>query len=541
MKLEYFIQSLFAYLKLNPKVDLNFCKDIELRSLKQDSRQIQDHDVFVAILGHGQDGHKYIHAALNRGAKVVIAQNFTSEQLSKTQIHYNDHLLKIFLGNGNIFLQVNDSAEALSFASALWNNFPSRDLFVVGVTGTNGKTSVTYMIESVLQSLSCPAAVIGTVNHHFADKIWPAEMTTPDAVFLQKRVQEIKDQGAQALAIEISSHALQQKRAHHLDLNVAIFTNLTRDHLDFHGSMDDYFLAKEKIFSEVLASSIKNPRFAILNIDDPWVQKVQIRSQATKLTFSQKNNADFQFKILEMNFGGTSFQLKVRQKDYVLKTDLIGDYNIQNLVAAIASGFCYYMQFNKLNWAQLIENDQDSIIENCQSALQSFAGVPGRLQKVKVHEANKKPTVLIDYAHTPDALENVLKTLDHIRQKKSLSQKIFCVFGCGGDRDKGKRPLMAQISSKYADHVIVTSDNPRTENPDQIILDIVSGFPQDFKNFFILPSRQQAIEKVVAEAAPEDVVLIAGKGHENYQIIGQQKLDFDDFKIAHDCLNLSQS
>jgi UDP-N-acetylmuramoyl-L-alanyl-D-glutamate--2,6-diaminopimelate ligase len=467
----------------------------EVTDICFDARVVVKNAVFIAIRGTQSDGHKFILQAIENGAIALVVED--------TNEVPND-----FKG---FVLTVKNSRQMLDVLASRFYNNPSQKLFCIGVTGTNGKTSITYLLEHILNDQKKITGIMGTVNHRVGIKIWDSEMTTPDPVTLQKRLNEFIDAGASFCAMEISSHALDQKRADSVHFNTAVFTNLTLDHLDYHKTMNDYFLAKQRLFTDILWNSIKKPIFAVVNIDDSYGRKIKLPEHVVGWTYGQ-SEADFQFKILKMDFTETEFELITPLEKLNVKIPLAGLHNVYNVVASMAAALSAGVS-----------------IEHSIMALKSFKGIPGRLQKV---DSNSKKIVFIDYAHTPDALENTLKSLNKIKKNIKSNQKIITVFGCGGDRDKSKRPLMAKIAAENSDFVFVTSDNPRTENANQIILEIQVGLPKEFKNFDVDSDRERAIQKAINRADGGDVVLIAGKGHEDYQIIGDIKHHFSDIEVA---------
>lgn len=476
--------------------------DVEALSLVNDARQAHLGSVFVAVPGTKVDGHEFLPQACEAGAVAVVVERA-------------DRVPKSFTG----FVQVVQNArESLDRLAAQFYSHPSHQMFVFGVTGTNGKTSVTYMLEAVLSQMRLACGVLGTINHHLGDKIWHTEMTTPDPISLQKRLREMKDAGAKAVAMEVSSHALSQRRADGVQFNTAIFTNLTRDHLDYHQSMQDYFQSKQRLFTDLLWKTYKNPRFAIVNIDDAWGARMRVASAASLWSYGQKKNADFRYKITKVDFSRTDFELRTPAGQYKSYLPMCGAHNVANAVAVVAA-------------AATAGISPSSSLE----ALTGFGGVPGRLQSVP---NSRSLNVFIDYAHSPDALESVLRALRQVRDEMKSHCRIWTVFGCGGDRDKGKRPLMASAAGKASDLVMVTSDNPRTEDPYAILSDIMDGFSdQDRKERVMMEvDRKKAIEKVLKSAKPHDVILIAGKGHEDYQIIGKEKIQFSDYEVAKEIL-----
>lgn len=468
---------------------------LEVSGLFQDARQVVPGSVFIAVRGGKFDGHDFLSEAIAKGASALVVQD-----KEKVPEHFSGFVL-----------QVPNSRQVVDILASRFYSDPSQELFCVGVTGTNGKTSVTYLIEALLNQAGHKTAVMGTVNHHLGEKIWASEMTTPEPISLQKRLREFRSLGATAVAMEVSSHALDQKRADSVFFNAAVFTNLTRDHLDYHGTMDEYFEAKQKLFLDLMWRSPKKPIFAIVNVADRWGRKLRVAQNAEILTYGPKD-ADLIYEIIEVDFSFTRFRLTTPWSKDDIKLPMCGTHNVQNAVAALGVGAAA-----GIKWSVLIQ------------ALQDFSGVPGRLQAVSGFSRH----VLVDYAHSPDALDNVLRALQKIRDDKKTKNKIWVIFGCGGDRDKGKRPLMAEVAVRGADQVIVTSDNPRTEDPDIIIEEILKGVPVSEKSRVLVQvDRELAIRECLSMAQPEDVILIAGKGHEDYQIIGTEKRPFSDFAVA---------
>ncbi|MBC7420453.1 MAG: UDP-N-acetylmuramoyl-L-alanyl-D-glutamate--2,6-diaminopimelate ligase [Bdellovibrio sp.] len=467
----------------------------EVTGLFFDARLVTPGSVFVAIKGNEKDGHQFIDEAIKNGAIAVVVEN-------KSKVLNNESFLVV---------EAPDTRQFLDLLAARFYNFPSQELFCIGVTGTNGKTSITYILEHILNANNKLTGVMGTINHRVGEKIWNSQMTTPDPVTLQSRLREFKNLGAVTAAMEVSSHALEQKRAESVHFDTVIFTNLTLDHLDYHKTMQSYFQAKQKLFTDQMWSSTKKPKFAVINIDDSYGRKLKVADEVVTWTYGQKES-DFQFKILKMSFTETEFELKTPFEMMKLTVPLSGMHTIYNIVAsAVAALSC---------GVPLAQSFQ---------SLKDFRGIPGRLQIV---DLNKDKTVFVDYAHTPDALKNVLNSLNEVRKNSNLKNKIITVFGCGGDRDKSKRPLMAKIACELSDQVFITSDNPRTEDPHVIIKEIEHGVPTDFKDFNIEVDREKAIQAAILQAFPGDVILIAGKGHEDYQIIGTEKKYFSDFDVA---------
>jgi UDP-N-acetylmuramoyl-L-alanyl-D-glutamate--2,6-diaminopimelate ligase len=486
------LQHLFAIFPGLPEEKMS---TLEVTGLFQDARKVIQGSVFVAIKGLKSDGHDFLSDAMNKGATALVVQD-----KSKVPAQFTGFVL-----------QVPDTRQALDILASRFYWDPAQELFCVGVTGTNGKTSTTYLIESLLNAGGHKTAVMGTVNHHLLEHVWASEMTTPEPIALQKRLREFRSLGATAVAMEVSSHALEQKRADSVAFNAAVFTNLTRDHLDYHGTMENYFESKQKLFTDLLGKTNKFPSFAIVNVGDKFGRRLMVAGNSEILTYGPKD-ADLTYKIEEVDFASTKFSLAAPWSKDEIVLPMCGPHNVQNAVAALAVGAAAGVP-----WKILVE------------ALKRFTGVPGRLQIVPDHSRH----VMVDYAHSPDALENVLTALQKVRQTKKSDNKIWVVFGCGGDRDKGKRPVMGQIAVKYADQVVVTSDNPRTENPGSIINDILEGISSsEREKVLVIQDRAQAIRESLSTSKPGDVILIAGKGHEDYQIIGTEKFPFSDFEVA---------
>ncbi len=469
--------------------------ECEITGLYFDARLVKPNSVFVAVRGSQNDGHDFIGEANKNGAVALVVEN-------ESKVRKQIHLLNV---------KVDDSRYALDQLATRFYQYPSEDLFCFGVTGTNGKTSITYILEHILNDNRKLTGVLGTVNHRVAEKIWPTQNTTPDPVTLQMRLRDFLNEHAQCAAIEVTSHALDQKRVESVQFNTVVFTNLTLDHLDYHKSMQIYFEAKQRLFTDLMEASKKIPKYAIVNIDDTYGRKLRLAEDVVCWTYGQKES-DFQFRILNMNFAETEFEIKSFDETLTVKLPITGEHTIYNIVAGVAAAKTYGIS-----------------IQKSFSSLKSFFGVPGRLQRV---ESASDKIVFVDYAHTPDALENVLKTLQAVKKKSRSFGKILTVFGCGGDRDKSKRPIMGRIAAEFSDFIFITSDNPRSENPLTILKDIESGMPANYSNFTIECDREQAIRKAILAASFGDVVLIAGKGHEDYQIVGGEKKYFSDIEVA---------
>jgi len=458
-----------------------------------DSRKIKADEVFFAIRGHSSDGHQHLSEVAGKNPSALVVED---SKLVPTEFR------------GPVIV-VKNARAALDNWAAKFFGFPAEKLFCVGVTGTNGKTTSVYMLEKIFNQAGRLTGVLGTIDHHLGSKVWETSLTTPDALTLQSRLREFVDAGAKVAAFEVSSIAIDQNRTASVPFDAAIFTNFTRDHLDYHGSMEKYFAAKEKLFTELLAESSKSKPFGVLNIDDPSVAKIG-KSKAKYVSFGH-GQGDYGFKILSQDLSGTRFEVKGQKFDLATP----GLHNVYNAVGAIA-----------------VAHEAGVAWTDIQKALSEFSGAPGRLERVK---NSRGLNVFIDYAHTDDALRSVLLSLRKLMQESNAKGQLWTIFGCGGDRDKGKRPLMAQAAVENSDRVVLTSDNPRTEDPNQILKDCLLGIPKASPHVEV--DRKKAIAFALQTAKEGDVILIAGKGHENYQIIGQTKYPFSDVEVVRELLS----
>jgi UDP-N-acetylmuramoyl-L-alanyl-D-glutamate--2,6-diaminopimelate ligase len=472
----------------------------DVSSVCFDSRKLEPGCVFVAIKGVKADGHDYISQAVSSGSIALVVED-------------QARIPKDFSG---AVVVTEDARTVLNKLAAKFYGEPSSRLFCVGVTGTNGKTTTTYMIEAILTEFGWPTGVIGTINHHLGEQVWQTEMTTPDPMSFQRRLHEFETLGARAVAMEVSSHALKQARVDEVPFDLAVFTNLSRDHLDYHPDMEDYFAAKARLFQELLSRSDKPARFAIINKDDEYGRRLSA-SGAVMWTYGSKD-ADFTYKVTEQNFSGTTFTLQTPQGECEIRLPMAGVHNVQNATAALAAGLAAGAQ-----------------LETCVKALEKFAGVSGRLEAVP----NEKGIhIFVDFAHTDAAIAGILENLNRVRTASRIRNRIITVFGCGGDRDRGKRPLMMKAALGGSDLVVLTSDNPRTEDPDAIIKDALAGASADEQKTKVIveADRRKALALALKKASLGDVVLVAGKGHETYQQIGTQKFPFSDFAVVKDLL-----
>jgi len=462
--------------------------DRAVESIAYDSRRVERDGLFVALRGEKSDGHDFIGQAIEKGATVIVAER--AEKNSRTT-----------------FVVVENTRTAMADLAARFYNFPARKLKLAGVTGTNGKTTTTFLIKHICEKAGMRCGLLGTVRYEIGERVLPASRTTPESLDLQELLAQIRDAGCKAAAMEVSSHALAQERARDLEFEVAVFTNLTQDHLDYHGTMENYFEAKAKLFEQLARQDKKKKPVAVINVDDRYGQKLiaKIKDKVSVVTFGTGVKADFRASNYRMEFGGTSYQLDARGKSYLVRVPLIGRFNVANSLAALAAA-------NALGIGL-----REAVV-----SLGKSPQVPGRLEMVP---AKRQFQVFVDYAHTPDALLNVLKTLRELEPRR-----LIVVFGCGGNRDREKRPLMGAVADHNADYAIITSDNPRKEDPDKIIAEIEKGFHGD--HFEKITDRAAAISRAVELAQPRDIVLIAGKGHENYQEFADHTVPFEDIQVA---------
>ncbi|MCY3986463.1 MAG: UDP-N-acetylmuramoyl-L-alanyl-D-glutamate--2,6-diaminopimelate ligase [Candidatus Dadabacteria bacterium] len=466
--------------------------DTEITGITLNSQNVEPGSLFIAIKGNITDGHVYAAAAAEKGAAALVVE----------QVPEHLHNLGIPMA------KTRDSRAAAAVIASNFHGHPSLSMKLVGITGTNGKTTVSHMIEAGWRGEGTNTGLVGTIENRYMGKTEAASLTTPDPVALAGMLREMKEAGVKNVTLEVSSHSLDLKRVDGCHFDAAVFTNLTQDHLDYHSTLEDYFRAKERLFSEILEKSEKKELFSIINTDDPFSNRISIPRKSHKITFSAKKKDSVLFaENFTIDSKGIKAKLATPWGKVELDSVLMGKHNLYNMMAATGT--------------LLSLGSSPGTTGRALSELQS---VPGRLEKI---ENSSGIDVFVDYAHTPDALENVLKCL-----KPLCTQRLITVVGCGGDRDRKKRPIMASVGRRYSDMLIVTSDNPRTEDPERIIADMIAGTESVDPRIVIIADREEAIKCAVYEAESGDTVLIAGKGHENYQIIGTEKIHFDDREIA---------
>jgi len=513
MKLTQLLGSLTS-LRTGPIVDheLHGSGDPEIRGVTCDSRTVAAGELFFALAGSAVDGHRYIRAAIEAGASAVVLEDVN------------------FAPDGIPWVRVSNGRSAMALMAAEFFGNPTASLPLIGITGTNGKTTTTYLVEAILRAAGIPAAVLGTISYRFGDTTIDASHTTPESTGLQAIFRQLADAGARAFVMEVSSHALEQRRVDGCHFDVGIFSNLTRDHLDYHATMESYLEAKLRLFSELLRPTQTKPRrFAAINMDDAQGGAVAEHAACPVITYGADYPGDVRAVDVELTVNGISGRLVTPKGAIPFASPLLGRFNLSNILAAATAGIALDLDLGAIR-----------------SGIERLVTVPGRMERV---ENRFGITLLVDYAHTGDALENVLTTLGEL-----ATARIITVFGCGGDRDPGKRPIMGKVAAEMSDLAIVTSDNPRSEDPLAILRQIRTGilplgireYSQEElaessqrdgstfveKGFVMLENRREAIRLAVRLARPGDIVLLAGKGHEDYQIIGQARQHFDDREEA---------
>ncbi len=455
--------------------------NIDIDHVAGDSRKVGPNGLFVAIRGVEVDGHLFIDKAVKNGAIAIVCEAVPANRAHRYP--------------GTAFARVHDSRSALAVLAAAWYGDPSHALRVVGVTGTNGKTTVAFLVQQALGVLGIQAGFIGTVGIRIAGEAFAARLTTPDALNVQRLLRRMADKGCDACAMEVSSHALDQERVRGIAFNVAVFTNLAHDHLDYHKTFEAYLAAKKTLFDRLDADAA-----ALFNADDPAGARMVADTRATCTSYGLDTAADIRADVVEDVMDGLVLRVEGRTRRF----RLAGRFNAYNLLAA---------------WGALLALGCDA--GDALDALEQARPAPGRFERIRFEDGTH---VIIDYAHTPAALQAVLETITAARPSGA---HVWCVFGCGGDRDRAKRPMMGAVAERFADHLIVTSDNPRTEDPARILQDIRAGFTDPDRALFIT-DRGEAIAEASRLARPGDIVLVAGKGHETRQIVGTDQKRFDD-------------
>lgn len=479
-----------------PKATVAGDLDATVSGVSSDSREIQPGWVFVAIRGNEADAQQYIPQAIQSGACAIVSEVAPGD----------DWDAKL------CWAHVPDARAAVAALACAWNEHPSASMKMVGITGTNGKTTTAFLTHAIMQHVWMRAGLLGTVQVDDGEKVVPATHTTPGPVELQATLRTMANNDCRGVAMEISSHALEQKRTDGMQLDVAVFSNLSQDHLDYHGNMDDYFAAKCRLFELLETQSGDKKTTAVVNIDDPYGHKLleQIEGRLYRISYGYGVHADLRIGHEKQTVKGTEFEVRYKDRDYLVRTPYIGRFNVYNCCAALAACIAVGIK------------PRDAV-----RALADAPQVPGRMEHVGMRDG---ASVFVDYAHTPDALSNACATLKELRPNRLIT-----VFGCGGDRDKTKRPLMGKAASEGSDICLITSDNPRSEDPVSIIQDIEQGMTG--RPYQSIPDRMEAIQTAVNISGQGDVILIAGKGHETYQEIQGKRIDFDDRRAAYKAIN----
>jgi len=478
MKLSYLINKLSGYKCTNPISETN------ITGIQYDSRNIKKNNLFVAMRGHQTDGHLYISQAIANGACAIVAEENLIPENSNVQ-----------------FIQVSDSRKALAHLAQVYYENPSSKICLIGITGTNGKTTTAYLIENILKAKGYSTGVISTIEYRYHNRFFPNPLTTPESLDLQRILFEMHSNGITHVIMEVSSHALALDRVIGCAYDVVVFTNLTQDHLDFHQTIASYWQCKQKLFNPPYISQ-KNNVHAIINRDNEFGQELMDHVKIPKILVGTSSNNDIYCQSPTISLSQISGKINTPKGFISLKSFLTGQHNLQNILCAVGVGISLNIP-----------------VDDISSGVLSTSSVPGRLERLS---AFTDRYVFVDYAHTPDALKNVIQSV-----RDTKTRRLITVFGCGGDRDRGKRQLMGKVAANLSDLCIVTSDNPRSESPEAIINDICKGIT-DIKSCIIEPDRKKAIEAAIKESCPNDIILIAGKGHENYQILKDRTIAFDD-------------
>jgi len=471
--------------------------DREITHMTCDSRQVKAGSLFIALSGSKVDGHDYAAVACRQGAAAIIASR------------------ELAVEPGVTVITVPDTRLAMQKCAAYFFDYPSRKLRLIGVTGTSGKTTTTYLIRAILMRAGFRVGVIGTINNIIDQQVLPVKNTTPDVVDLQALFSDMVDAGVQYVVMEVSSHALVLNRVRGTEFDVGVYTNLSREHMDFHHTFDNYIAAKAELFRLVSSpEATKGGKTAVVNIDDAAAPAMLQSADCRHITYGVSHSADLKAENIDVKASGAAFTVTGPFGVLSLNLKITGVFNVYNTLAAIG--------------AAIAEGVDVGIIK---AALEEFSSVPGRFERV---DEGQPFTVIVDYAHKPDGLENILKTARQFAKKR-----IIVVFGCGGDRDRTKRPIMGKLAMEYGDVVIATSDNPRSEEPTEILREIEQGLLEGRnaeKGYEIIVDRRTAIAKALSLAAEDDVVIIAGKGHETYQILKGGTIDFDDREVAREII-----
>ena len=457
----------------------------EIKGIAYHSKKVKEGYLFAALKGQQTDGNKYVIEAVNRGAKAILSEESPPSNFPIT------------------WIKVEEPRKVLALISSKFYGFPSKKINVIGITGTNGKTSITYILENIFLSAGFSPGIIGTINYRYYEKEYSSSLTTPEAPDLQRILKEMRDNGVSYCFMEVSSHSLKLDRVLGIDFKAGVFTNLSGDHLDFHQNMEEYYQAKKRLFLPD-----NNNMKAIINIDDPWGERLRKEISIGFVSYGFRAEADIKVEKYRLSEKGIEALINTPQGDIEIYSTLLGKPYLYNILASIGVSLIFNVP-----------------IEKIKEGVSNIKQIPGRMEKI---ENKLGINVIVDYAHSDDSLKNLLETVNQIKKGK-----VILVFGAGGDRDRSKRPRMGAVAGKLSDFSIITSDNPRSEDPIKIIEEIEEGFKKaGGKNYMVIPDREEAIRKAIYIAKKNDWVLIAGKGHENYQIIKDRIIPFNDKEVA---------
>jgi len=480
----------------------------EIASVAYDSRRVEPGSVFVAMRGEKTDGNRYVFDAAGRGAAAIVSELPRPWHAKWASVYAGQEITPRDVPAQVAWVQVREARKALAIAGANFYGQPARALELVGITGTNGKTTTAYLVDSVLRAAGASSGLMGTIVYRSPRGAQVAKNTTPESLDLQRFLAEVRDAGGTHAVLEVSSHALAMQRVWGCRFAAAVFTNLTRDHLDFHKNFENYFAAKRSLFEGTGAGA---PAVGVVNADDPYGKQLAGMAQRT-ITYGLENGADVKARKFALSFSGLEFTAQTPAGKMEIRSSLVGKINAYNILATIAAGIGLGLSADAIR-----------------AGIAQLEAVPGRFERV---EMGQPFLVIVDYAHTDDALRNLLQTT----REANPASRIITVFGCGGDRDRTKRPLMGEAAGRMSQLVVLTCDNPRSEDPLRIINDVVVGLQKTEVKYLVEVDRSRAIELAMHNAQPGDIVLLAGKGHETYQILRDRTMDFDDRQEARECL-----
>lgn len=466
--------------------------DCAISAIHCDSRRVREKTLFFALRGEKLDGRQYVAAAIDRGAVAVVSEAGP-----------------ITVPLPVCLIRVQNARRTMAFTAAEFYGHPTRDLCLVGITGTNGKTTTAYLMHSIFQTAHACAGLIGTIEYRIAGRSIEAKNTTPESVDLQNFFAELRDQNCRYAVMEVSSHALEMHRVDGCKFTVAVFTNLTRDHLDYHQTMERYFAAKQKLF---VGTEGTPPQWGVVNVDDEWGTRLNATLSSKKITYGLRETAQVHPSAIEYSYDGLKMTAETPRGSLLIESALVGQPNAYNILAAVAASIAL-----------------DIDMETIRQGIRNIHSIPGRFEKIN---CGQPFAVVVDYAHTDDALRNVITAARRLTQ-----HRVITVFGCGGDRDRKKRPLMGEVAGRLSDLTILTSDNPRSEDPLLIIADAVVGLRRATDRYVVEPDRAKAVRRAIEEAREGDIVLLTGKGHETYQVLADQTIHFDDREAAREILS----